>query len=171
MSLFENNKEKDPHEFERKALEEVEKMLPDERKEAAKLMTKITNELMEKTQRCRMLEKELKNAVQRKKATADPILGKVCMVMFSQPKVEGAKVRMHVADACPTTEAIKALKNLIRDRENKYIGCYFMLSMKGREDALSRLEINLEAAWHLFQKLDEDLKVNDVKSKPAEGQG
>ena len=137
------------------ANEIIEKMIPEEREAVRRLITNLTNELMQKSQELRLAKRDLKDASRRKKAKSDPILGKVCLVMFSRPRQEGAKVRMHVADNCPSTQAISTVKSILRDKDHEFISVHFLQEMKGRSDGLSRLELNSEAVWHLFQKLDQ----------------
>lgn len=154
--------------YEKQADEILESVTPEERGEIKKLLKNLANELMEKHQEIRLLKRDLKDAHRRKKAKKDPMLGKVCMTMFSLPKAEGAKPKMYVADNCPTSQAIATIKSLIRDPDHEFLGVSFLQEMKGRSDAKARLEMNSEVAWHLFQKLDEQLKSEDKKDNKKE---
>lgn len=142
----------------------IEEMAPHERDKMKALLRSLTNELMERTQTNRMLEKELKEAVKRKKVRKNPFLKEVALVMFYQPKIGGAKPKMTTSDNVHTALAIRTVGDLLRDKDNEFIGAYFLSPMAGRKDALKRLETNAEAAWHLFQILDRDLKLNDPES-------
>jgi hypothetical protein len=143
----------------------IEKILPEEKDQVKQLVTGLTNELMEKDQQLRMLQKELKQAIKRKKPKYDPRLGKVAMVMFSRPKEEDAKIRMHTADKVQANLALQTVKNMLSDSDNDFIGAYFLCPMKGYDDGYERLQTNAEAAWHLFELLDKDLKTQDPDAK------
>jgi len=145
--------------------EMVEEMIPDADAQAKQIIANLTAELTEKTHKLLMVERELKKAVKRKKPPHNPANGHVALVMFSQPKAEGAKVRMHTADNVQTELALSTVKRMRTDPDNDFIGAYFLLPMKGKPDAYKRLEKNAEAAWHLFQQLDKDLKLNDPSKK------
>ena len=142
----------------------IEKHIPSDPAEVKLLLSCLTNELMEERQKVRMLEKDLKNAVKRKKAKHDPLLGHVSLVMFSRPRAENPKVRMHVCDNVKTNQALKTVKDMINDKENDFIGAHFMLPVAGKKDAYSRLTMNTESVWHLFQQLDRDLKIHDPEN-------
>lgn len=148
------------------AEEIIEKMLPEERAQVRELIRNLTNELMEKSQTCRMLEKELKRAVKRKKPKHDPLLGHVAWVLFTRARFKNpdGKIRMFTADNVQANQAFQSIKAGMRDPDNDFIGGYFMLPMKGKSDALKRLNTNAEAAWHLFQCLDKDLKIYDPET-------
>jgi hypothetical protein len=142
----------------------IDKMAPEERTVMKDLLQNLTNELMEKTQQCRMLEKELKEAVKRKKVKHDPLTGHVAMVLFTKPRVEGAKARMFTSDNVQTNQALRSIKNAILDRDNDFLGGYILREMRGKTDSFERLETNAEAAWHLYQCLDRDCKLNDPEA-------
>jgi hypothetical protein len=142
----------------------LDSVLPEEREGIKKIIGHITDELMEKTQQVRILQKELKQAIERKEAIKDPLVGHVAMVLCSKPKGEDlSKTRMHVADKVDTNRALMNMKNLIKDRDNDFYAAFYMQPMIGRSDAKERLEINTECAWQLFKKLEKDLKIYDQK--------
>lgn len=133
--------------------------------EAKSLIRNLTAEVMELTKKLYLVEKELKHAVRRKKAKHDPTTGHVAMVMFSRPKVEGAKVRMHTCDNVQTNQALQTIRTMMRDTDNDFLGVNLLLPMKGKPDAYQRLVSNAEVAWHLFEVLDRDLKIHDPANK------
>ncbi len=155
-----------PKEEEIESPEEIiGEIIPEEREAIKKMITGLYNEIMEKDQKLRLLEKELKQAIKRKKPKYDPRLGKVALVMFSRPKAEDAKIRMHTADKVQANLALQTVKNMLSDPDNEFIGAYFLCPMQGYGDAYNRLETNAQAAWHLFELLDKDLKTQDPDAK------
>lgn len=141
-------------EYQAKAEKLIGKMLPEEREEMKKIVTNLTNELMEKTQQLRMVEKELKDAVQRKKAKTDVLLGHVDLVMFSKPRIEDAKVQMFCADNVTTSQALQSVKTMKKDPQHEFMAAMFLRPRKGSYDIL---EGNSECVWHLFQSMDKAL--------------
>jgi hypothetical protein len=141
--------------------EMINESIPGTPEEVKKIIRNLTNELMEKSQQVRILQRELKDAVKRKSAKIDVLLDKVALTMFSLPKVKDATPRMHTVDNVKTSEAILSLKRLMRDPDNQFMGAYFMVPMKGYSDGYARLETNSQAVWHLFEKLDADLKLQE----------
>jgi len=144
--------------------EEILASVPETPEEAKQLIVSLTKELMDKSAQLKSLEAELKNAVRRKKVPYDPRTKHVAMVMFSRPKVDGAKVRMHTVDEVHGNLAITTVKRMMCDPDNEFIGAYLLMPMKGYKDAMQRMNFNAEAAWHLFEHLDRDIKKSELNS-------
>jgi hypothetical protein len=148
----------------------IEQSIPENPVEVRKLVVNLTKELMEKSNKLKAVEKELKQAVKRKKAPYDPRLKRVAMVMFTKPKSGEGKIRMHTVDNVHGNMALMTVKRTMTDPDNHFIGAYLMLPMQGYPDAYGRMTANAEAVWHLFERLDQDLKKHDPERKEDEEQ-
>ena len=142
----------------------MEGEIPTEREQVTELIRRLSNELMEYKQRVTVLQEELKGAVKRKKVPRDYALGKYAIVLFSLPEGE-EKVRMHTVDNVHGNQVTKTIKDLMRDKDNEFVGAYVLMEMRGRKDGYERLRRNAEGCWHLFQCLDGDLKTYDPERK------
>lgn len=145
----------------------IEDAIPETKEEMRELLVKLSKELIDTVQKLKIVESELKTAVKRKKAKYDPRLKKVAMVMYSKPK-NGGRVRMHTVDDVHGNLALITVKRMLTDPDNDFIGAYLLMPMKGYDDAYSRLNVNAEAAWHLFERLDADLKSQDPNKEEDE---
>jgi hypothetical protein len=145
----------------------IEDAIPETKEEMRELLVKLSKELIDTVQKLKIVESELKTAVKRKKAKYDPRLKKVAMVMYSKPK-NGGRVRMHTVDDVHGNLALITVKRMLTDPDNDFIGAYLLMPMKGYDDAYSRLNTNAEAAWHLFERLDADLKSQDPNKEEDE---
>lgn len=154
MGLFKKKKDQTAQEI-------IEEMIPEEREAVKELIVRLSNELMELKQQNRMLGKELKEALKRKSAKRDPMLGKVAMVMLSRPIAPDAKIKMFTADNVHTEQAMLNVRRMMRDKDNEFIGAYFLCEMRGKKDAFKRMETNCQAAWNIFSILDRDLKLQE----------
>jgi hypothetical protein len=146
----------------------ISESIPKDEEEISKVLINLTNELMEKTARLNAVEQELKEAVKRKKVKYDPRLKTVAMVMFTKPKGDSGKVRMHTVDNVHGNLALTTIKRMMNDKDNHFLGVHLLLPMQGRPDAYQRLSSNAEAVWYLFERLDQDLKKLDPERKEEE---
>ena len=140
--------------------------IPDNKEEVRVLITNLTKELMLKTKLVKTLKDELASARKLKKVKFDPSLKTVALVLFSRPK-SGGKIRMHVIDNCKGNLAMASIKRTMGDPDHTFLGAHLLQPMEGKPDSYARLTSNSECVWHLFERLDNDLKIYDP-NKPEE---
>lgn len=141
----------------------IDGMIPEEREDVKKIITNLTTTLIEKEGQLQAMQQELKDALRRRKAKNDPLLGHVAMALISKPKIQGSLVKMHTADNVQTTQAIQSIKSLMRDPDSQFIAAAMLMPMAGKDDMIARLAVNTEAARHLYISLRDQLKIEESK--------